>query len=323
MNTQLLLDLFHRPSPSGEEGLTQEYIMDFLKKRNIDFVLDEVGNVYNISNQNKPLLSAHMDTVQNEADVQMAKFTKISGNLVKGYGCIGADDKCGIWIILDLLEQGWKNEINFVFSVEEEIGGNGSKHFVSNNDLKHMPYGLILDRRGSGDIICYNNDYGTYEFETRLVTVGRPFGFSPNTGSFSDADKINDQISCANLSVGYYNAHSRNEYVVLSQLENTQNYVKSCIKTINESFEAPPKPVFGNFSGYGYGYDNEYSFFDESNFQSLSTKNHHQCECCYSQASSVVYIKTLGLEICNTCFYKLLEELESDMMDFFLNQGQM
>ena len=44
-------------------------------------------------------------------------------------------------------------------------------------------------------------------------------------------------MNCANISVGYYNAHSRYEYVSLDNLQNAFNYVCNIIKNITEPVE--------------------------------------------------------------------------------------
>lgn len=324
MDTKLLLKLFHLPSPSYQEGPTREFIENFLRERNISYTRDSAGNVFNISKPGLPLLSAHMDTVQTPGDVLMAKFTKVRGGIVKGYGCIGADDKNGIYVILHLLDIGWAKRINFVFSVEEEVGGYGADEFVKSNNISKLPYALILDRRDSGDIICSNNDYGTQEFENELFRLGRDFGYKPTWGSISDADKISDYISCANLSVGYYNAHSRHEYVVLDELENTVDYVKYIIDNIQGEFGKPDKSFnYGNSYYQQYGMDdldyyNGYGYGNTKGADSgmLYTK----CESCYGMASkgNLKFINTLNMNICNTCYHRLLEEMMDDYEDFFL-----
>jgi acetylornithine deacetylase/succinyl-diaminopimelate desuccinylase-like protein len=326
MDINLLMKLFHLPSPSYQEILVQEFITKFLEERNIPFNIDDMGNIYNINNEGCVLMSAHMDTVQNDNDVKMARFAKPRGSIIKGNGCLGADDKNGLYIILNLLDSGWKDKINFVFSVEEEVGGNGSEHFVSENGeaISKLPYGLILDRRGANDIICINNDYGTKEFEDELVRLGWKFGYTPDIGTWSDADKISNYISCANLSVGYYNAHSRHEYVKIDELENASDYVKHIIDNIEGTFEKPNKYEFNSYSKYmgsfyPYDFDDYGNEIDPYATPSLAGNGvYKKCNCCYGMTSQTKFIKTLNMEICNTCYYSLIEELTDDYEDFFL-----
>lgn len=309
MNTKLLLDLFHIPSQSYHENRIQEFIANWLDERGIEYNVDEVGNIYNISQKNRPLLSAHMDTVQDNFDVMMAKFIEIKAGIVKGYGVIGGDDKCGIYAILDLLDGGHR-DFNFVFSVQEEVGGIGIEYFVEENDLSHISWGLVLDRRGSSDILCNeSHEYGTKDFAQALLSVGKNFGFSYGQGTFSDADYLSDQISCANISVGYYNAHQKNEYVVLSELQNTINYVHSLVKHLDTKFK-PPHKVF-SFSGWNkrgkgdYVYEDEFDIYN--GYQEIEV-----CDICGATTDDVKALKSIGFKLCNECRVDLLQELEEE-----------
>ena len=211
MNKELLIDIFKIPAPSGFEDMMSFFVKNKLKEMNIDFQEDETGNIYNISHNGSPLLSAHLDTVQDDVDVKLTDFIRLKQGIISGYGVIGGDDKCGIFLILEALK--YNNKINFVFFVQEESGGVGSSFFIRKNTLSNIPYCLVLDRRGNGDIICTSNNYGTKDFETFLIEIGKEFSYKKSAGTFSDADNLNSLISCANISVGYYNAHTKNEYV--------------------------------------------------------------------------------------------------------------
>lgn len=326
MDTKVLMDLFHIPAQSGQEKNVQKYIISYLTKHGIEFDIDKKGNIYNISNDGKPLLSAHMDTVQDNADEMFAKFIEIKDDIVKGYGVIGGDDKCGIYVILDLLVNGHE-DVNFLFSVQEETGGIGSNYFVQEQNLGHIPYGLVLDRMGGTDILCENHDYGTPEFEHVLLSMGIPFGFSVGYGTFSDADYLSDQISCANISVGYHNAHTKHEYVVLSELQNTINFVHSVISYLDINFDAPDKKfsygagIYGNYGTYGnyqhYGesgtvHDYTYDEFDDYGLS--NTKEIPYCDVC-GREPGTKYSKVLSSHLCPKCANDLLWELEGDIYD--------
>ncbi len=303
MDNKLLLSLFHIASQSANEKPMGKFLVDYLTSIDVPFSEDRYGNIYNISHKSKPLLSAHMDTVQDNYDILMRKYINIQDGIIKGYGVIGGDDKCGIYSILDLLKNG-HDDVNFLFTVEEESGGIGSNAFVESNDLSHILYGLVLDRRGSGDIICYNNNYGVKHFEDVLYKMGTNFGYKPSTGTFSDADLLSKQISCANLSVGYYNAHCKNEYVVLSELQNSINFTHAIIKNLDFKFDTPPisKKYITDYTG-GWSHDmNEYLYPYEADTP---------CEICGSIDGKQTYIKTLQASICQFC----IDDLKAELLD--------
>jgi tripeptide aminopeptidase len=331
IDKKMLLELFHNPSPSGEEEFIQDYIKKFLDENKFPYEEDIGGNIFSFIGT-KPFLSAHMDTVQDRNDVALAPFIKIRGNVLSGYGVIGGDDKCGIYIILHLLKEGY--DINFSFSVQEEVGGIGANMLAlsERKKIKESLYGLILDRKGSQDIICDLNNYGTKKFEDALVKIGSEFGYSPNRGSFSDADQFNDIISCANLSVGYHNPHNKTEFVHISQLENSLNYVRTIISEIKEKFE-PPKVY--NYSSYGktknkknsypyyYG-DDLYDDDDYYNDYYSGTYKKNKCSFCEKDTKAdLEFLPSLNKYICHECILKFYEDTYKIAQETLLNEEEL
>jgi tripeptide aminopeptidase len=275
LKESLLLDIFRIGSMSQYEEKQIAYIENFLESRKIPFTVDQMGNIYCFEYENRPILNAHMDTVQDEYDDFLSKYARIKDGILKSYGVLGGDDKCGIYIILHLLDEGEK--FNFIFTVQEEIGTVGAR-FVEKelgDELRKFPYLITIDRKGNGDIICEKNDYGTKEYEKALEEVGKDFGFKATHGVLCDSDVFSNKLSCCNLSSGYYNPHSKKEFVVLEDLLNTLMFVKEFINKVDTKFEAPNKKVYKgylsstyskkNYSGgygYGYGYDDDEVYDD-------------------------------------------------------------
>jgi tripeptide aminopeptidase len=308
MDLKLLERIFQTPARSRAETQMADVIRDVLTQSDVPFATDEVGNVYSLNQKNVPLLSAHMDTVQDEVDAALAKFAKIRGNILSGYGVIGGDDKCGIFIALTFAMAGM---CNFVFSTEEEVGGNGIKHFVNKQDLSHIPYGLVLDRRGYKDIICTKNNYGVEAFEKMLIEIGKVYKYEQSSGIFSDANYISEQISCANLSVGYYNPHSKSEFVNLLDLKNALNFTNAIIKNVKEKFSAPSKTVYRYF---GYGTTNNYNKRKASISAPATAQETQQylgeyCMFCNARSQKTIYSKVCNDFICLDCMAQLRDEI--------------
>lgn len=278
IDKKMLLEIFHIPASSTYEVGMATYIEDKLKEIGIEYETDAKGNIFRLDGA-RPFLNAHMDTVQSLEDCFLAEHIDIKEDyFLEGLGTIGGDDKCGIYIILRLLQKGY--DINFAFTVEEEIGLHGSTFLAKNEEkrLKECLYGITLDRKGNSDIICYDNGYGTLEFEKALEKVGEEFGYKGTFGVLSDADVFNETMSCANLSVGYYNVHTKTEFVILKDLVKAEQFAESILLNINERFEIPEsrytyyydyyngkrsKRKTGRYGGYGYGsyydmYDDDY-----------------------------------------------------------------
>ncbi len=314
MNKELLLDIFHIPAQSGDEGKMQDFIIKFLGSEGIPYSMDDMGNIYNITCLEKPLLNAHMDSVQDTIDGYLQSFVSIYGNqFLKGYGNIGADDKCGIYMILELIKT---NDFNFLFTVQEESGLMGSSFFIKHNDISFIPYGLTFDRMGSSDILCVYNDYGTPQFEEALEAIGKDFGYTAAMGLVSDADNISEQISTCNLSVGYYNHHTKDEFVDIEELENALKFSQSILSSVDCKFKAPYKmPVRYTRHGYGGfygGYDSDYEWNDEPITPEELAKLNEEMTCSITGKASdnLTYMKSLGTFISPEGADILYKELE-------------
>ena len=242
---ETLIQMYKINSKSGHEQQLQAFIRTQLDKIGIKYFIDEYNQTYNLSHKDKPLLSAHADQVGAET----LKHVEIKQGILSGNCNLGADDKNGCWLILELLKK--YPDLNFVFSNQEEIGGN-IQYLLEQEQasLESIPYALVFDRKGKGDIVGTKNDYCVSEFEDDISTIGKEYGFKPAYGVWSDADKISDYLSCVNLSCGYYNAHTDNEYTVISELLNSLEYAKAIIENITDYYPAPDKDY-----GYDYGYD--------------------------------------------------------------------
>lgn len=335
IDRKMLKEIFRIPSLSGDESKMANYIKGKLVSLGISYEEDEKGNVFKFTGK-KPFLNAHMDTVQDLDDFYLASLITIKEDcILDGLGVIGGDDKCGIYIILRMLEKG--HDINFAFTVSEEIGTIGSGFLADTKakELKECLYGLTLDRKGNTDIICFDNSYGTIEFENALEFVGKEFGYKPAMGVLSDADEFNKFMSCANLSVGYYRQHTKKEFVILEDLAKAEKYVESILKEVQRKF-AIPEPKYTKVCGYpgvygrgGY-YDSYYDEFDAEH--SIKTKDwakeidnfiddeddyyekiekeflSSSCECCGEEAD-LFFVKTLQGFYCPKCMIDIAEEL--------------
>lgn len=311
---ELLLSLFRTYGMSDHEEHVADFVCENLVKLGITFERDKNNNIFNFNNIGKPLLSAHMDCVGKKEDAWFADFINIfpygNDEILKGIGNIGGDDKCGVFLILLILIK--YHNINFIFSVGEEIGGGKGiktidfKKMKEENIIEKIPYCLVLDRRNSGDIICEKNNYGSKEFEEALAEIGKDFNYSPERGACSDANTISDYLNSANLSVAYYNPHTQNEFVSLRDLENTRYYIEAIIEKLEgRFFKLNEKPVYNS----AYNSFNSYSQY-ESGSELYSSYNYrtnlNYCSSCKTYVKTKDYNFTF--KKCDECL-----ELEKEL----------
>lgn len=254
-----LKDLYLLRSYSGFEEPVRRYIQVFLEKLKIPYI-NYNGNILGFNHPGAPLFSAHMDMVNTERYklknqeylVNPYLFTIDADTNIRLYRdkeqkvqtSLGADDKNGIWLILNLLKD--EQKINFAFCHSEEIGGHGSKQIIEDEELatfiEGCRYGIIVDRRNAGDIIGYNNEY-CLALDDRLEAFSKEkgFNFKTTTGSVSDANQFSQLIECVNISCGYYEAHSSREYTNLNELWDTYLFCEAMLDDFNYHSVSPQR----------------------------------------------------------------------------------
>ena len=204
------------------------------------------------------MLCAHLDTVHKE----LPKTIVYEKGKISSPQGIGGDDRCGIYMILELLKT--HPDIHVCFFEEEEHGGIGSTKFTAtetcNSLIGKLNYVIELDRANSRDAVYYSQD--NYDFEK---FIEKEF-FEIAYGSFTDICHICPTLECAgvNLSCGYYNQHTVKEYVCLKEMETVVEEVRKLLDRTTEAdkfeyIEYVSKGKWSDLYGYGnYGYSDYY-----------------------------------------------------------------
>lgn len=232
---QVLKDLYTIHSPSSHEFNLAKYIYRILAKNNIPVQVGKEGELYNIV-PGAPLVCAHMDQVQRTpTDFIVQRYNYMYGMLGHEQAGLGADDKNGVWIVLNLILK-YKGEISYLFSTMEEVGGmtHGFMQGLGTDVTDSIPYALIFDRKGSGDIIGTRNEYCMKDLEDDIAKCGIEFGYKPAVGVWSDCDHISEFVPCVNLSCGYYEAHTDMEYTNVNELINALDFGVKILATLGK-----------------------------------------------------------------------------------------
>jgi hypothetical protein len=139
-----------------------------------------------------------------------------------GERVLGGDDKCGIFIALELARLLPDMPFKILFTIKEEIGCVGISHFVKNNPswFDDVCYSLTIDRRGGDNLLW--SQLGTRscsnDFASRLAMIGIRCGIpiKIEDGSLADVVHIRELVpESVNVSAGYYSPHSTDEYIKL------------------------------------------------------------------------------------------------------------
>lgn len=229
-------------------------LIGFFKKDDIDY--DEHGNIFIGFNENSaglPILVAHTDNVLG-ADKE--PVFDLSCRYLKGVkNGIGFDDKAGIMAIISLWQYFKEQKFRIIFPADEEVGGVGSER-MDDEWFCDAKWILELDRKGDKDFIQVSG--GTRlcsdEFAQKFVDMG----FKKAEGVFTDVNEFKpraDWINMANISIGYYNPHTDNEYLDTVAFEKIVNKVAQFIEKDYEFEDDKPDPVIDTKRDFK-GFDN-------------------------------------------------------------------
>ncbi len=239
--------------------MKQPQLKKWLNKRYSDKgyeIYNEDGFLYlKPINKGVPVcFTAHMDTVHSETPKQFIIEKHADKTILSSPQGIGGDDRCGIYMIVKLLDIGLRPYV--VFCEDEEIGCIGAKKFSQSEHVKEMEVNFIveLDRRNANDAVYYDCD--NEEFENFITETT---GYETDAGTFSDICEIAPKVGVAavNLSCGYYREHTKDHYVVWEEMINTFNAAKKLCKADSERFEYIERKYTSNLRSYfddGFGY---------------------------------------------------------------------
>ena len=163
------------------------------------------------------MLCAHLDTVHKRQPTTIVD----DGMCVSSPQGIGGDDRCGVYAVLAILKavEGEGKKPYVFFSTDEEVGGASTKRAAQEikNRVAGVGYMIQIDRRNSVDSVYYK--CGNTKFKEFIDA----HGFIEAQGSFTDICNLSPvfDLASVNLSGGYYNEHTTNEYVVYDELQVT------------------------------------------------------------------------------------------------------
>jgi di/tripeptidase len=242
------------PTATHREGMLVELICEWLKENNIEYYIDDMLNIYATKQTDEnveyfPCVIAHTDTVHglNEINVQEEMLQNAQGEVklaLKAYNNhgmptgIGGDDKAGVFACMQVLTD--LPNVKAAFFVAEETGCHGSK-MADKDFFANVGYGIQFDAPENWMVteLCWGQrlfDRESEFFETCNNILAEGLGESleylvhPYTDVYSLRGKFD--FSCINISIGYYDYHSKEEYVVIEDVFNGIEMGKKMIEQL-------------------------------------------------------------------------------------------
>lgn len=229
-----LEQLLSIPGESGNEDKVRQFVMEQMKHY-VDFMaVDHTGNIlaqkkFGTGYGPTILLNAHLDTVERIEEGR--RIVKDGAIWSSDKGILGADDRAGIAVVLELAQRLNASDFNgivkFIFTVEEEIGLIGASS-VDEYFFWDVDAAIVVDRRGTGDIVtscgsyqCFCHDHYGKIFEEAAKRIGMA-GWKTTAGGSSDTRIWAMRgIQSVNLSAGYSHEHTSSETLNIEACYNT------------------------------------------------------------------------------------------------------
>jgi putative aminopeptidase FrvX len=249
MKVELLKDLLAVPTVSWHEHAMVDWLVHYVVNniKGATVTVDPARNVYisKGSARFSPCVAAHIDSVQPLRKVEIVE----DGHSLIGFAegkqvGIGADDKAGVFVCLNLLKQ--FDDIRVVFFATEEVGCQGAKK-ADPRFFDGIAY-LIEYDCPSHSMVSYTCS-GVRLFANRGDFIQTAVPVLQKHGStlwqrhpYTDVMAVRNRfpISCLNLSCGYYNWHAANEYVHLPDVQKAIEQGSALVKALDHvRYECP------------------------------------------------------------------------------------
>lgn len=211
-----------------------------------DTVTDYDNFIY-VNGSNKDIcVVAHIDTVRLHDNVILIEQDGIIRNK---NGILGADDRAGVWACLQLHK---KYDVPILFTNYEESGCLGSYALTEQSCYDSLfektKMFIEIDRKGSNHFVTYQT------MPDEIINYVKSFGYEEKWGSYSDIAILTKayRIPSVNMATGYYNEHTANEYLVVSELKDVVTGVGFLIECSDAIEHMEVEETTTKMRSYGY-----------------------------------------------------------------------
>jgi len=251
----LLKSVLSVPTKTYKEEKMINFLVEWLMSNNLPYRVDSQGNIYVTKDDGTPkdknfyypCVVSHTDTVHeiDSINIKEENLKNYQGEYklsLKAYNDkdlptgIGGDNKCGVFACLELLKE--LQNLKVAFFVSEETGCHGSKN-ADEEFFKNVGYAIQFDAPFNWMVSEYCMGVKLFDKSddffkkcdsvlTESFKGIQKYGSHPYTDVYALRKKFD--FSCINFSIGYYNYHTPNEYVVI---EDTMNGIDTGKKMID------------------------------------------------------------------------------------------
>lgn len=236
----LLQQLYKISSKSGMEDQIKSFILENLRDVDLDVKTDDIGNMFITKGiaESYPCVAAHLDEIHvpcvREVVVEGDKVFTVN-RLWNRVGC-GADDKNGLWVIINLLHT--EPVLKVAMFVQEErdgdLAGCRGARACDLSFFNDVRYVLECDRKGCSDVVQIGKGETILcEPDFIPMEILQKYGYEMVHGGKTDVVELKMrglEVPVCNIGCGYYYAHKNSEYTLFSELKNCLAFVKEILR---------------------------------------------------------------------------------------------
>lgn len=190
--------------------------------------------------------------------------------------CLGADDRCGVKTILDVIEAGKRPHM--LFTTDEEIGCVGSNRIITEGDLPTLADSSMLIQIDRGVHEGFWNEMVFYEYDENsipeILTELEKY-YTLAEGSYTDVAVLGPEYDkpIVNLSAAYENEHTRNEFINLEAYKKNTEGLLSFLTWLEGQDTADWKytekaPVWSSYGATaGTWQGSDYANYDDNTYR--------------------------------------------------------
>lgn len=283
------------------------------------------------------LLLAHIDTCRDTDNVLPAIYMDtVYNENGKECGCLGADDRAGVHICLEIASR-MPNKPYVLFTTGEEVGHVGMAAFLNADHPERAtheesfytgkklvePYlddiyaVLQYDRHGYNSVVAY----GQSRLEYQLIAKAEVLGYRFEQGTTSDSRNFTEHTNIAhlNLSAGFVHQHSPDELLLIPAIDFAiRNGVHLC-QMIDRPYRVAKVPE-RHWSGR-YKYPPHISDLDNTTPDNDDKKKpwnqrpidviRPTCDIC-DKHRPVTYMPEMQANVCKKCLKRIYKKHEFD-----------
>lgn len=239
---EILKQLYKISSKSGMEDRIKSFVLGSVNDVDLKVDTDDIGNLFITKGiaDTYPCVAAHLDEIHNPCEREIViegdKIFTVN-RLWNRVGC-GADDKNGLWVIINLLHS--EPILKVALFVQEErtgdIPGCRGARACDLSFFSDVKFVLECDRKGCSDVV-YIGKGETLLCERDFIPQNLLdyYGYEMVRGGKTDVVELKMrglEIPMCNIGCGYYDAHKNSEYIMFSELQNCLSFVRDIIQSI-------------------------------------------------------------------------------------------